>query len=329
MSDDEEKKDSSELTYVEARPFLVDMPDDEEAQRRTVSPRPTTKPSSSPSLSRRFWLAAAVNTISTVSIVRRPHHPQPSENHTNQEVSQVFVNKRIFQNPSLRHCQVSFAAFHFLTTYIFLHAVSRPSTPIQLFTPKRVNPLRILPLAIAMIANVVLLNASLANSSIQFYQIVRVLLTPLVALLNLLLYGQTIPLRAAAMLVPVCVGVGVVSYFDTLSASLDEENATSSLGVLFAFTALGASAIYTVWIGMYHRKLECSSMQLLMNQAPVSVAVMVYVVPFTDDVTVFRTTGWGSWGLILIVSSNILPYVFDSRVRKSLTIICLCDRAAA
>jgi hypothetical protein len=52
--------------------------------------------------------------------------------------------------------------------------------------------LKILPLAISMICNVVLLNLSLAYSSIQFYQIVRVLVTPAVALMNYIIVRATI-----------------------------------------------------------------------------------------------------------------------------------------
>lgn len=43
-------------------------------------------------------------------------------------------------------------------------------------------------------------------------------------------------------------------------------------------------------------------MQLLMNQAPISVLVMLYVIPVADDVTVWRDVGWGVYGLIGIVS---------------------------
>lgn len=43
-------------------------------------------------------------------------------------------------------------------------------------------------------------------------------------------------------------------------------------------------------------------MQLLMNQAPISVLVMLYVIPVADDVTVWRDVGWGVYGLIGVVS---------------------------
>jgi solute carrier family 35 protein E3 len=152
-----------------------------------------------------------------------------------------------------------------------------------------------------MICNVVLLNLSLAYSSIQFYQIVRVLVTPAVALMNYIIVRATIPMRAALTLIPVCVGVAVVSYFDTAAKSGSSEKTTAPIGIIFAFSALFASAIYTVWIDKYHRVLECTSMQLLLNQAPVSVLVMLFVIPFSDDITVWVSLDSTTWMLVLLV----------------------------
>lgn len=134
------------------------------------------------------------------------------------------------------------------------------------------------------------------------------LLTPCVAILNFGLYSRGIPARAAWTLAPVCFGVGVVSWFDTTTpAKGDDEGGfttttTTPLGVAFAMMGVVASSLYTVWIQWYHEKLECSSMQLLMNQAPISVLVMLYVIPVADDVTVWREVGWGVYGLIGVVS---------------------------
>ena len=167
---------------------------------------------------------------------------------------------------------------------------------------------QILPLATAMIFNVVLPNASLAYSSIQFYQVVRVLLTPCVVLLNYMISRATIPMRAALTLIPVCIGVAVVSYFDTVPQAGKEHKGTSFLGVFFAFAGVFASSIYTVWIATYHKLLECTSMQLLLNQAPISVLIMLYIIPFSDDITIWNATPLQIWLLILCVSvdSNIV-----------------------
>ena len=165
-----------------------------------------------------------------------------------------------------------------------------------MFQRKKVDAMKLIPLALAMIFNVVLPNASLAYSSIQFYQVVRVLLTPCVVLLNYLISRATIPAQAALTLIPVCAGVAIVSYFDVSPKA--GSRGTSLLGVFFAFSGVFASSIYTVWIARYHKILECTSMQLLLNQAPVSVLIMLYIIPFSDDITIWQATPLPTWLLI-------------------------------
>lgn len=215
----------------------------------------------------------------------------------------VFINKRIFEDASLRHAQVGFAAFHFAITALLLYIISRPQ--INIFQAKKVDPLLVLPLALAMIPNVVLPNASLANSSVQFYQVARVLLTPCVAMINYLAYKDKISRKAALTLLPVCLGVAIVSYYDTAPTGAAAEKRTSPIGVIFALTGVVASSLYTVLIKSYHKKLECESNQLLLNQAPLSVLIMLYIIPFSDDVTACSSTTLELWGLILLVRMRL------------------------
>lgn len=119
MSDYDEKKDSSELTYLEARPFLVDIEEEDEEEdekRNATSSSPATAiKTTNQGLSKRFWIAAAVNSAATVGIVRAsPVLSSIGKRGLTEKHNQVFVNKSIFTNPSLRHCQVTFAAFHFV-----------------------------------------------------------------------------------------------------------------------------------------------------------------------------------------------------------------------
>lgn len=213
-------------------------------------------------------------------------------------ITQVFANKRIFEDEALRHAQVTFAALHFAITAATLYAVSAPA--INMFQRKEVGALKIMPLAIAMILSVVLTNASLAYSSIQFYQVARVLVTPCVAAVDFLMLKKRIPVPAAMTLIPVCVGVGVVSYFDT-SSDASNARGTSPLGVFFAMISLMATATYTVLIKKYHETTGCESAQLLLNQSPVSVLVMLYIIPFSDDITVWNTVSAETWAIILLV----------------------------
>ncbi|KAK1781574.1 triose-phosphate transporter family-domain-containing protein, partial [Copromyces sp. CBS 386.78] len=218
---------------------------------------------------------------------------------------QVFTNKSIFSTPSLRLTQLSFAAFHFLTTYLTLFLLSRP--PLSLCVPRSISLRDTLPLSIAMSLNVILPNLSLAFSSVTFYQIARVLLTPTVAVMNYVLYRSVLPARAIWALVPACLGVGVVSNYDTLPAS-SSTTATRGrshhqpLGILFSLLGILASSLYTIWIAHYHRKLGgISSMQLLYNQAPVAAFMLLYAVPFVDVFPKWRVdVPAEKWVLILL-----------------------------
>ncbi|SPQ22809.1 b28cfb56-f72a-4d67-bf8b-b99c500918b7 [Thermothielavioides terrestris] len=215
----------------------------------------------------------------------------------------VFTNKAIFSDPSLKLAQLTFACFHFLVTYLTLFILSRPA--LAFFTPRRVPLLDILPLSLAMSLNVILPNLSLAFSTVTFYQIARILLTPTVALLNYVLYGATLPRGAILALIPACIGVGMVSYYDSLppppppppptaatiissstSPAIQMQTTTitttTPLGIFFALAGTLASSAYTVLIGAAHRRLRLSSMQLLLNQAPVSAVLLLYAIPFLD-----------------------------------------------
>lgn len=204
----------------------------------------------------------------------------------------------------MKLCQLTFAAFHFFVTWLTLHLLSRPS--LALFVPRRASIKTLIPLSVAMSLNVILPNLSLAFSSVTFYQLARILLTPTVALMNFVLYRATLPPAAIAALIPACFGVGMVSYYDTRPTSDAAIHSTSVLGVVFAFTGIFASSLYTVWIASYHRKLEMSSMQLLHNQAPIAAFLLLYAIPFVDNFPVWSEVALPRWILILIVRCTSL-----------------------
>lgn len=177
-----------------------------------------------------------------------------------------------------------------------------------MFVPRKVAIKEIFPLAIAMALNVILPNLSLAFSTVTFYQVARILLTPTVAMMNFVLYKATLPRNAIYALVPACFGVGMVSYYDSLPAADAKIKTTSSLGVIFAFTGIFASSLYTVWIASYHKKLQMNSMQLLFNQAPLASFMLLYVIPFVDTFPVWSEVPVNRWVMIMMVCFEVLSY---------------------
>ncbi|KAI9746433.1 MAG: hypothetical protein M1818_000146 [Claussenomyces sp. TS43310] len=247
-----------------------------------------------------IWMV--VNTLATIGIVRlhRRHLIFKSVKALADtfDLQQVFTNKAIFSDQSLKLAQLTFASFHFFITWLTLFTLSRPR--FAMFVPRRVAIKEIIPLAIAMSLNVILPNLSLAFSTVTFYQVARILLTPTVALMNFILYKATLPRNAIYALVPACLGVGMVSYYDSLPAEDAKIQTTSGLGVFFAFCGIFASSLYTVWIASYHKKLQMNSMQLLFNQAPVSAFMLLYVIPFVDKFPVWSQVPLNRWIMIMM-----------------------------
>ncbi|KAJ5761971.1 uncharacterized protein N7511_005353 [Penicillium nucicola] len=207
----------------------------------------------------RLVLSITTNVVSTVSI--------------------VFTNKYIFSNETLRNCQMAFASYHFFITGLTLWVISQPCCGG--FVAKSIPLYRNMHLIVLMAAQVILQNLSLANSSVIFHQLVRLLLTPATALVGFLLYRTVIPRASILPMIILIMGVGTIFWFDTRSAT-NTAVATSSKGVICAFAGVLASAIYTALIGSYQKKLQVSSMQLLLNQAPVSAGLLLCMVPFLD-----------------------------------------------
>ena len=264
----------NELSEVKAK--LLQSLEKSEAEPKDLLPipamqkdMPVSKKSQSIVL---FWMG--INTLATIGI--------------------VFTNKAIFSDPNLVRMPSSFAAFHFFCTSVTLYVVAQ----FGAFVPKRLSPVQILPLCFAFCGNVVLPNLSLAFSSVTFYQLVRILLTPGTALLNYMFYNTQISSAAGLAIIPICAGVATTTYYDALSAT--SEKTTSIYGVFFALTGVTVSCIYTIWIGTFAKKYSVSSMQLLLNQAPWSVLLLLCCVPFSDTIPRFGEVSTGSLGLVLL-----------------------------
>ncbi|KAL8698310.1 MAG: hypothetical protein Q9201_006639 [Fulgogasparrea decipioides] len=226
----------------------------------------------------RLTLWMTLNTVATIAI--------------------VFTNKAIFDDPSFRKSQVAFATFHLFITALTLYILSRPL--ISLFVPSPMRLRLMLPLATTMSLNVIFQNLSLTYSSITFYQIARILFTPTVALINFLFYQKSIPRIAAYTLIPMCLGVFIISYYEPKSTHHPEAEQTSMLSVFLALTSVFIGSVYTVWIASYQRKHEMNAFQLLFNQAPIGGVMLMVAIPWTDTLPSVQMVPVNKWMLVLL-----------------------------
>ncbi|PBP17425.1 solute carrier family 35 member E3 [Diplocarpon rosae] len=100
-------------------------------------------------------------------------------------------------------------------------------------------------------------------------------------------------------IIPLAVAMSLNVILPNLSLAFS--TTTSMLGVIFAFSGIFASSLYTVWIASYHKKLQMNSMQLLFNQAPLAAFMLLYVIPFVDTFPTWTEVPVNRWVMIIFI----------------------------
>ncbi|KAF2004414.1 TPT-domain-containing protein [Amniculicola lignicola CBS 123094] len=201
-----------------------------------------------------FWIA--LNTFSTLGL--------------------IFLSKRVFSDEQLHACQLMVVMWHFTATGLVLFVATRG--PFRAFKAIRLNPWDMLPVCAFFAGYVVLGNLSLTYNSIGFYQLSKVMTTPCVVLINFALFQKTVTRYMLAAILITCIGV---------SLTINEEAKTALFGVVIATLAFCSTALYQIWIGKKIEDFAVSAPQLLLNQAPISVLLLVPFVPFFDKIPDF------------------------------------------
>jgi solute carrier family 35 protein E3 len=181
--------------------------------------------------------------------------------------------RSIFSDPQLRNCQILVAMWHFAATAIVLWIATR--SPFCLFKAVRLPLAHMVPISAFFAAFLILGNWSLALNSVGFYQLAKIMTTPSVVLLNFLLFRRTISSTMLLAIVSVCVGVAMTN---------TKQAMTNPLGAAVAVVAFTVTALYQIWIGKKIVDLNATAPQILLNQAPVSVAILAVFMPFIDTV---------------------------------------------
>lgn len=129
---------------------------------------------------------------------------------------------------------------------------------------------------------------------------------------------------AVYALVPICIGVAMAAYFDALPHEPDDSKRTSFLGVIFAFSAVICSSVYTVWVAIYHTKFGMNSMQFLLNQAPIGSGMLLYVIPWLDSFPVFSEVPMNGWILVILVSVCLPVFLRRPSLASVKSGLCAC-----
>eukprot|EP00164_Ancoracysta_twista_P005956 GFYU01008205.1.p1 GENE.GFYU01008205.1~~GFYU01008205.1.p1 ORF type:complete len:358 (-),score=72.21 GFYU01008205.1:147-1085(-) len=182
----------------------------------------------------------------------------------------VLCNKWVFVNYGYRF-GIFVTFVHFLVTFAGLFVCARAN----IFQVKHLSLYDILPLSISFCGFVVLTNLSLQYNSVQFYQVMKILTTPCIVMLQKFMYGVELDWKLQMSLLPVCLGVAI-----TTAADFE----TSLLGTMIALAGVLVTSQYQIWAGTKQKELGASSMQLLYYQTPSSAFMLVWATLIMEDV---------------------------------------------
>jgi len=207
----------------------------------------------------------------------------------------VFMNKVVFQIYGFKNGTL-LTLIHFCFTFLGLEICRQ----FGVFERKPISIRQVLPLCGSFCGFVVLTNLSLVYNSVGFYQMMKVLTTPLLVIIQSTWYGEVFSLKIKASLLLTCVGVAIATVTDA------EANA---FGTFVAASALLITCMYQIWVGTKQKELECNSYQLLYYQAPISAVMLVPIVPLFDDMRNFVMPSTETQ--LVIFGSSVLAFLVN------------------
>lgn len=159
---------------------------------------------------------------------------------------------------------------------------------------KDVDVSKIIGISIAFSAFVVLTNISLMFNSVGFYQVAKIMTTPVIVLIQTTFYGQRFPPSTQIALIPVIIGAIVATFTDF---------SFNWIGATFAAAGVIAASLYQIWAGTKQKELDVDSMQLLYHQTPLSAALLLVCLPFIEDC-------FSPSGVVAILSVRMYSFAF-------------------
>jgi len=190
----------------------------------------------------------------------------------------VFLNKWLFQYLAFPFS--TFVTFcHFCVTALGLWICAR----VGVFQAKSLPFKEVFLLSLSFCGFVVLTNLSLQLNSVGFYQVAKTLTTPVIMFIQYQFYGKTQTFEMQMSLLVVIAGV-IITVLTDFKLNLN--------GSAVAALAVFITSCYQIWVGEFQKSLNTSSMQLLYYQAPLSAAMLLFIVPFFDDVNEIIAFEW-------------------------------------
>jgi len=185
-------------------------------------------------------------------------------------ISIVLVNKWVYVTYNFNYATF-LTLIHFILTFLGLVICEG----MNVFESKKINVRDVIPLCLSFCGFVVFTNLSLQYNSVGFYQIMKVMTTPTLVFIQSNFYGETFDNKIKLSLIPICIGVSIVSATDVQ---------LNMIGFFYSVLGVLVTSYYQIWVGTKQKELKVNAMQLLYYQAPISAAMLVLVIPVFDNI---------------------------------------------
>jgi len=213
-------------------------------------------------------------------------------------IAVTFINKICFSRIQFGY-PAALCNIHFLATLFGVEILYRANT-FKKVNIKLTDPNVIILIIVVGIATP-LNNTSLKMNSIGFYQIFKLLVTPMVVALEYILDGKTLSKKRASCLVPVCILVLISS-----GADLN----FSPYGTMCATIWIPFAAAFKVQWGRVKRLYDCSTLALMRSVLPYAILVQLAISPLIDPPGVL-TFVWTQEAIFWVGLSGISAFLVN------------------
>jgi len=217
----------------------------------------------------------------------------------------IFMNKTIFKTYEWNYA-TCLTSLHFFINFlgceglIWAGYVKRKALPWQ----------EAIPMGLAWSGSIIFANFSLMLNSTGYYQAMKLLLAPVIVVWQLLVFGIKTDPRERNALIPLIIGVGLITVSD-LQPLLS--------GTVWAVLQLLSAAAVMTWVKAKQKQHDMDPTQLLHNNAFVCFVVMTPISPLIDF---FLVGEWvfdemySSWLIGVILGSALLALSLNLSIYK-------------
>ena len=207
----------------------------------------------------------------------------------------ILVNKSVFTNLKFNF-PIALTTIHYICTWIGVETLRRFNIYKQIsYNKMPLNDVDIASCIILAVVGVPLNNLSLRLNGVGTYQLLKLLVTPAICILNYIMLGELISLKRSCILVLVCAGVSLATLSD-LEMRL--------FGLIVALIFVPVAAIYKVQFKRVLLKFDMLS--VLHRVYPPAILIMFFLSMLFDPSGLFTVYEYTFSKVIQLLISGIL-----------------------